>query len=91
MRLKFVGPAPIAGLYAQMLRDEGLSVLSDSDDAVERRGLVQDAAHVVLTVAGLVATADGVASVVARVTKEFKKRFPDTRVTDEDGRPVDGA
>ena len=69
--MKFDGPAPLAGMYAQMLRDEGLSVLSDTDDAVERRGLVQDAAHVVLTVADLVATAGGVGSVVAGVTKEF--------------------
>jgi hypothetical protein len=87
MKITYEGPPAIAGLFAQLLRDDGIEV--SFDPPKERRdGTAEVAVKVVMFLADKVGDAAVAAALGAAVAK-LKGRFPRAKVTDEDGKDIE--
>ena len=85
MQITYEGPPALAGLFAQLLRDEGLEVSYRAP--TEQRSGTEVMVAVGLTVNSTVAQIYG--EEIKAAVRKLKGRFPRTKVTDEDGNEIE--
>lgn len=86
MKITYEGPPALTGLFAQMLRDEGLEV--DYQPPIEKRGGAADIMVAVgLTVSSTVAQIYG--DEIKAAVRKLKDRSPHSKVLDENGKEIE--
>ena len=85
MQLTYEGPPALAGLFAQLIRDEGLQVAYK--EPKQQRSAAEVVVAVSLTVTSTVAQIYG--DEIKAAVRKLKMLFPHTKVADEDGHEIE--
>lgn len=90
MKITYQGPPALTGLFAQQLRDAGLDV--SYQPPMEQRGAGEVAVRVVMIVLEKAADEAGgvvMGAALSEAVRKLKGRFPQAKVTDEDGNEIE--
>ena len=86
MKITYQGPPALTGLFAQMLRDEGLEV-SYQPPIEKRGGAAEVMVAVGLTISSTVAQIYG--DEIKAAVRKLKDRSPQSKVLDENGKEIE--